>query len=70
MSKGRKLLTKPRTRLKKTPRERRRRIKEHKKRLAAMGIPAEKIALMENKQIRAILRMPPRRQAKLAPAKV
>lgn len=62
MGTGRKFHKKPKTRPKKKPIERRRREKEHRVRLAALGVPEEKIRHMTAKDVRAMLRRP----AKLA----
>ena len=68
MGTGRKYQTKPRTRLKKSNRERKRRTKLHKKRLAAMGVSEGKLARIDLKGIRAMLRASPKKQAKMAKA--
>ena len=57
--------TKPLTRPVKQAGERRRRLKVQKKRLANLGLPAEKIAKMNSKQVRDLLKRP----AKLAKKK-
>ena len=61
MGKDRKYRVKARTRKKKTGVERRRRIKVHKKRLAALGLKEEVLRHMTSKQLRIRLRQLARR---------
>ena len=59
-------LTKEDRRPKKKPIERRRRLKTHKARLTAMGVPEEELRVMDNKQMRALLRSPAKTRAAYA----
>jgi len=58
MGTGRKFHKKPKTRPKKKPRERQRREKEQRARLAALGVPEEKVRVMTAKDVRQQLRRP------------
>ncbi len=49
---------KHRNRPRKSPAERRRRNKMHRKRVVAMGVPAEKAEKMDTKVLRALIRKP------------
>ena len=60
MGEGRKFERKTRTRPTKALRERARRVKIHKKRLVALGLPEDKVAKMDAKKIRALIRHPAR----------
>lgn len=58
MGTGRKFNKKPKTRPKKKPIERRRREKEQRARLAALGVSEDKISRMTVKDVRVMLRRP------------
>ena len=45
-------------RKRKTGAAKRRRIKDHQKRLIALGVPAEKVAKLNTKQVRLLIRRP------------
>jgi hypothetical protein len=63
MGTGRKLQKKPMTRPRKSPLERRRRDKNHRDRLVALGMSDEDVRRMTSKEIRQLLQRPERTKA-------
>jgi hypothetical protein len=56
-------------RKRKSPAEKRHRQKVHRRRAVALGVPEEKAAKMDSKQLRAVLRRPKKTAARYAKKK-